>query len=86
MPPSKQLISGPKFFGLSNIQVQLRLEGLEGAENCEKYRFLIQKSYSARLYEQRKIDDENTSITSSTPKGTGDGIEGKALNDIESVG
>ena len=59
MPPSKQLISGPKFFGLSNVQVQLRLEGLEGAEKCEKYRFLIQKSYSARLNEQRKTADEN---------------------------
>jgi hypothetical protein len=67
LPPSKQAISGPKFFGLSNPKVQLRLEGLEGAENCDQYRFFIQKSYSARLSAQRQSEEESvTNLETST--------------------
>jgi hypothetical protein len=62
LPKSKQLISGPKFFGLSNPQVQLRLEGLEGAEKCENYRFFLQKSYSSRLSKQREMEEKSSAI------------------------
>jgi hypothetical protein len=39
----------PSFF---NLQVELLLEGLQGADTCDTYKFHVERGYGSQYYDQ----------------------------------